>query len=89
MQASLFGMVARSVGRKEMLSHPRAIAAMNKEWDRLRGKGVWDEKAVESWSKVKKQYSDSAVHIGDILETCTQKHDELPDTPENEELKKN
>ena len=28
------------------------------------------------------------MHVGDLLEVCVQKHDELPDTPENRELKK-
>ena len=40
MQASVFGMVARAVGRQEMLSHPKAITAMDKEWERLQSKGA-------------------------------------------------
>ena len=88
MQAGLFALIARSVGRKEMLTHPDAIIAMKKEWDRLRDRQVWREDLVEEWSDVKKRFGTKPVHVGDILETCTQKCDELPDTPENKALKK-
>ena len=80
MQAGLFALIARSVGRKEMLTHPDAIIAMKKEWDRLRDRQVWREDLVEEWSDVKKRFGTQPVHVGDILETCTQKFDELPDT---------
>ena len=33
--------VARPVGRKEMLSNPKAKAAMGAEWSKLIQKGVW------------------------------------------------
>ena len=70
-----------------MLTHPDAIKAMKKEWDRLRDRQVWREDLVEEWSDVKKRFGTKPVHVGDILETCTQKCDELPDTPENKALK--
>ena len=95
MQANVFGMIAPSVGRKEMLNHPRAVEAMDMEWNRLRTagpnkKGAWREDLVENWADVRARLDrlGKAVHIGDISETCTQKHDELPDTPENYNLKK-
>ncbi|MDP7499719.1 MAG: reverse transcriptase domain-containing protein, partial [SAR324 cluster bacterium] len=95
MRANIFGMVARSVGRNEMRTHPRAIKAMNEEWDRLRKagpekKGAWREDLVESWHAVKARFNamNQAVHVGDLLEVCVQKHSELPDTPENSEKRK-
>ena len=48
----LGAMVARPVGRKERDSTPEALAAVAKEWRRLRttkhkyGVGVWDESRV-------------------------------------------
>ena len=33
--------VARTVGRKEVLSRPEALEACRKEWDRLRSKKTW------------------------------------------------
>ena len=42
------------------------------------------------WSSAKAWYNraNKAVHVGDLLEVCVQKHSELPDTPENEAKKK-
>ncbi len=36
-------MVARPVGRKEVESNPEAKGALNKEWNRLRERPMWDE----------------------------------------------
>ena len=41
--------VARPVRKKELYSTPKAIEAMEKEWERLRDLGTWDESAVEEW----------------------------------------
>jgi hypothetical protein len=92
---NMFGLIARSVGKKEMRSQPKAIEAMDVEWARLRKagpkqKGAWREDLVENWYNVKARYNrlGKTVHVGDLLEVCVQKHDELPDTPENEKLKR-
>ena len=42
----LFASVARLVSKDEIASNPKAKAALDKEWDNLRNKGVWDEKRV-------------------------------------------
>ncbi len=49
--------------------------------------GAWREDIVEDGSTVKRCYTsiNKAVHMGELLEICVQKHDELPDTPENAE----
>jgi hypothetical protein len=94
-RSNIFGLIARSVNRKEMRENALAIAAMDLEWSRLRTagpekKGAWREDLVEPWHVVKKRYNDlsQAVHVGDLLEVCVQKGHELPDTPENKVKKK-
>ena len=42
----LFASVARLVSKDEIASNPKAKAALDKEWENLRTKGVWDEKRV-------------------------------------------
>jgi hypothetical protein len=48
-------MVARPVGKKEIASMPAAKAAMDKEWNNLKDKGVWDLSTVQEWSAVAKE----------------------------------
>ena len=43
----LFASVARLVSKDEIASNPKAKAALDKEWENLRVKGVWDEKGQE------------------------------------------
>ena len=77
--------VARTVGKQEMLTHPKAIAAMESEWTRLRqqgDRGVWDESMVCEWSDVKAQAmkNGQTAHMGRIFELCFEKHPELPES---------
>ena len=95
MCASLFSLIARGAGKKEMQTHPKASKAMDKGWMRfrqawLKGKGASREDKVVSWRKVKARHNaaEHAVHVGDLLEVCIQKHDQLPDIPENKTKKK-
>ena len=44
--------VARPVNKAEIARTPLAQQAMDKEWNRLTSKGVWDEKDVEEWDDV-------------------------------------
>ena len=43
-------MVARPVSRTEMRANEKAMIAAQKEWQRLRGKQVWEEYVVLHWS---------------------------------------
>ena len=45
-------LIARPVGSSERQSDPRAKAAMDKEWQTLRDKDVWDETDVREWDAV-------------------------------------
>ena len=58
--------VARPVGRAEIEKTPAAKAAMQKEWDRLRSKYVWDEDHPRDWDDVKAEArrGELAVHLG-------------------------
>ena len=44
--------VARRVSKQERQSNPKAQSAMQKEWDRLRDIGCWDESQVYEWSEL-------------------------------------
>ena len=45
-------LIVRPVGSKERLANPKAKLAMDKEWDQLRAKDVWDETIVREWADV-------------------------------------
>ena len=44
--------VARTVTKRERETDPKAIAALQAEWDKLRKRGVWDESKVKGWDCV-------------------------------------
>ena len=83
--------VARTVGRKEMLSTPEALEACRKEWDRLRSKKTWseDKANVREWHAVASEAraSGATVHLGRLFVICTQKGAELPDGDKNKKFK--
>ena len=79
--------VARPVGNKEVQANPKAKAAMDAEWARLRavlrpdGKlGVWDESSVREWRDVKKDAlrAGQKAHCGIIFGIVVEKNSELP-----------
>ena len=73
--------VARPVSRKESRTNPAARAALDKEWDRLRAAGCWDEKSVCEWSEVAglARKSQTKAHLGRIFDICVEKGSELPE----------
>ena len=76
---------ARTAYKSEMLSQSNAKAAMQLEWDRLRGqgdRGVWDESKVMEWDQVKAMAIKGkyTAHLGRIFELCFEKHPELPES---------
>ena len=76
---TLFAAVARLVSKQEVAANPKAKAAMDKEWNNLREKGVWDEKRARECrdivSEAKRQ--NQTVHLGRIFEACYEKGSEL------------
>ena len=81
--------VARSVGKREIETNPKAQAALKKEWDRLRAIKCWDESVVREWTDVAREakQSQSKAHIGRIFAVCVEKNSELPDSDPSRKFK--
>ena len=77
----LFASVARLVSKEEIARNPKAKAALDKEWDNLKNKGVWDEKRVRECRDIvnEARRSNKTVHLGRIFEACYEKGSELPE----------
>ena len=75
----LIACVARPVGKKEMINQPEARAAMDKEWNRLRDKQVWDEDHPREWEDVRRQATRDGqeIHMGYLFGICVEKNSEL------------
>jgi len=73
-------LVARPVSRQEVAKTPAAQAALQKEWDRLRAAGCWDESRVREWSDVAAyaRKSGQTAHMGRVFALCVEKGSELP-----------
>jgi len=71
--------VARPVTKTEVARTPAAQAALQKEWDRLRAAGCWNESVVREWSHVAAEARDSgqSAHMGRIFAICVEKGSEL------------
>ena len=77
----LFGAVARLVPKDEVVKNPKAKAALDKEWENLRTKGVWNESRVRECKSIvdEARKSGQTVHlVGRIFEACYEKGSELP-----------
>ena len=76
----LFGAVARLVPKDEIAKNPKAKAALDKEWENLRTKGVWDESRVRECKGIvdEARKNGQTVHLGRIFEACYEKGSELP-----------
>jgi len=75
----LFSAVARLVPKDEIRKNPRAKAAVDKEWENLRTKGVWDESRVRECKSIVEEArrKGETVHLGRIFEACYEKGSEL------------
>ena len=76
----LFSAVARLVPKDEVRRNPKAKAALDKEWENLRTKGVWDESRVKECKSIVEEArkKGETVHLGRIFEACYEKGSELP-----------
>ena len=78
-----YSLVAKPVPRKMWASMPRAKAAVDAEWQKLRdcdgGKGTWDESEVrEYWdvkheAKTKLEKTGIHTHFGSLFDLCVEK----------------
>ena len=73
-------LVWRPVSKREVARTPAALAALQKEWDKLRAVDCWDENDVMEWSDVAAlaRRTDKKYHVGRIFEICVEKGSELP-----------
>lgn len=58
-----------------MRAHANAMLAMEKEWNRLRRKGVWDEYTVMEWPQVcaEARKNNTRIYIGRVFGVCVEK----------------
>ena len=73
-------MVARPVGKKELLANPKAQACLDIEWEKLMKKKAWDMLSVREWDDVSREAKkkNKKVHVGKVFEICVEKGSELP-----------
>ena len=78
---SMFALVARVVGAKEIERTPAAMEAMDREWKKLASKSCWLEKKVREYRDVvaEAKHKNVKAPFGKIFEICSVKGDELPD----------
>ena len=85
----LFASVARLVTKDEISKNPKAKAALDKEWQNLKNKGVWDEARVRECRDIvaEARRKGETVHLGRIFEACYEKGSELPETDPRRKFK--
>ena len=81
--------VARSVGKREILSNAAAKASLDKEWNKLRRQGCWNEDMVREWADVVREVKEKGItyHVGRIFDICVEKNAELPEGHPNRKYK--
>ena len=75
-------LVARPVSKLERKKVQAAQIAVNKEWQKLREKEVWDESQPMEWDEVRKWARDTQteVHMAYLFDICVEKNSEDPST---------
>ena len=78
---NLMAMVARPVGKKELMQNPKAQASLDVEWEKLMKKKAWEMESAQEWDNVssRAQKNGRKVHVGKIFEICVEKGSELPE----------
>ena len=51
-ELELYAMVARPVTKAEGLVNPKAMASLDKEWNKLENQIVWEVEKVMPWRKI-------------------------------------
>ena len=74
-------LVCRPVARKEVCDNPKAKAAIQLEWDRLRARGAWGEDHPREWADVAQEARTfgAEVHYVMIFGLVVEKNTDLPD----------
>jgi len=81
--------VARPVTGDEKRTHPKALAALAKEWKRLRDINTWDESKVREWRDVANEAKATGIeaHVGRIFDICVEKNSELNESDPSRKYK--
>ena len=68
-------MVARPVTKAERLVNPKAMASLDKEWNKLENQIVWEVEKVMPWRVIGEEAraSGEVVHVGRIFDICVEK----------------
>ena len=76
----LYAAVARLVSKDEVSRTCKAQEAMDKEWNKLLSRGVWDQSRVRECKEIvaEARSRGETVHLGRIFEACYEKGSELP-----------
>ena len=87
-------LVARPVPKKGIAMNPVLKSgsckdALDKEWTRLREKGVWDETSVKNWKDVARQarIDKRIIHMGRVFGIMVEKNHELDKDDKNRKFK--
>eukprot|EP00435_Cladocopium_sp_Y103_P010642 s3504_g2.t1 len=86
----LFASVARLVTKDEVARNPKAQAALDKEWENLRTKGVLDESRVRECRDIvaEAKKAGQTVHLGRIFEACYDCYEKGSELPESDPRRK-
>ena len=78
---SVYACIARPVSKREIESNDDCKKAMDKEWDRLTAKKVWDLNSVREWDDVAAEANEKneIVHMGRVFGIMVEKNSEVPD----------
>eukprot|EP00975_Prorocentrum_lima_P058500 12271059-Prorocentrum_lima.AAC.1 len=68
--------VARTCSLKEADKNPKARAALDKEWERLKSINTWDESTVREWRDVAKdaRFKGEGAHVGRVFAILVEKN---------------
>ena len=85
-----YSLVAKPIPRKMWASMPKAQAAVDSEWQKLRdadgGRGTWDESSVTNYwdaqrqAKQKLETTGVHTHFGSLFDLCVEKGSELEES---------
>ena len=85
-----YSLVAKPIPRKLWASMPKAQAAVDSEWEKLRncdeGRGTWDESTVCNYWEAQRQSKDKLertgvhTHFGTLFDLCVEKGSELEES---------
>ena len=74
-ELELYAMVARPVTKAERLVNPKAMASLDKAWNKLENQIVWEVEKVMPWRVIAEEAraSGEVVHVGRIFDICVEK----------------